>query len=79
MTPCHGEAACSIEMSVMMACRMQNNFSNAACAREEQSIFRCTAQAEAKRKADLEQKRKGEGCHLLPKKASKLLKRCCDG
>ncbi|XP_039623989.1 coiled-coil-helix-coiled-coil-helix domain-containing protein 1 [Polypterus senegalus] len=73
--PRRGEVECITEMSVMMACWKQNNFSNAVCASEVQSFLQCTAQAEAKRKADLEQQRKEQGGRLLPKQANKLLKK----
>ncbi|XP_010141380.1 PREDICTED: coiled-coil-helix-coiled-coil-helix domain-containing protein 1, partial [Buceros rhinoceros silvestris] len=41
-----GEATCITEMSVMMACWKQNDFSDAACAEEIRMFYDCVAKAE---------------------------------
>ncbi|NXA39892.1 CHCH1 protein, partial [Eudromia elegans] len=41
-----GEATCITEMSVMMACWKQNDFSSSACAEEIRAFHDCVAKAE---------------------------------
>ncbi|NXK48491.1 CHCH1 protein, partial [Chauna torquata] len=41
-----GEATCITEMSVMMACWKQNDFSDTACAEEIRTFYDCVARAE---------------------------------
>ncbi|NWV02491.1 CHCH1 protein, partial [Ptilonorhynchus violaceus] len=40
------EATCITEMSVMMACWKQNDFSDTACAEEIRMFYDCVAKAE---------------------------------
>ncbi|XP_038638992.1 coiled-coil-helix-coiled-coil-helix domain-containing protein 1 [Scyliorhinus canicula] len=68
-----GEATCITEMSVMMACWKQNEFSESACAQEIQAFYTCTAKAEAERKARSDSV--GQTSTLTPKQATKLLQR----
>ncbi|XP_078055508.1 small ribosomal subunit protein mS37 [Mustelus asterias] len=70
-----GEATCITEMSVMMACWKQNEFSEAACAQEIQAFYTCTAKAEAERKARARLDSVGQTNTLTPKQATKLLQR----
>ncbi|KAK1166562.1 coiled-coil-helix-coiled-coil-helix domain-containing protein 1-like [Huso huso] len=70
-----GEASCLTEMSVMMACWKQSEFNHAACAQEVQAFQRCTALAQAERKARMGQESSGQGGRLHPKQANTLLKR----
>ncbi|XP_029464833.1 coiled-coil-helix-coiled-coil-helix domain-containing protein 1 [Rhinatrema bivittatum] len=65
-----GEATCLTEMSLMMACWKQNNFSDAACVKEIQSFFDCNAKAQAEHRAT----RLSESGRLPPKQVNKLLK-----
>ncbi|RXM29797.1 Neurotrypsin [Acipenser ruthenus] len=70
-----GEASCLTEMSVMMACWKQSEFNHAACTQEVQAFQRCTALAQAERKARMGQESSGQGGRLHPKQANTLLKR----
>ncbi|NXK91727.1 CHCH1 protein, partial [Formicarius rufipectus] len=45
-----GEATCITEMSVMMACWKQNDFSDTACAEEIRMFYDCVAKAEKERR-----------------------------
>ncbi|XP_006630947.1 small ribosomal subunit protein mS37 [Lepisosteus oculatus] len=70
-----GEASCITEMSLLMACWKESNFSDAACSKEVQTFYQCTAQAQAERKAAQGQHSMGQGGRLPPKLANTLLKR----
>ncbi|XP_043914568.1 coiled-coil-helix-coiled-coil-helix domain-containing protein 1-like [Protopterus annectens] len=71
-----GEASCITEMSVMMACWKQNDFSDAACAKEIAAFFTCTANAESERKARENQDGvAGQTGKLPAKQVNKLLQR----
>ncbi|XP_067876409.1 coiled-coil-helix-coiled-coil-helix domain-containing protein 1 [Heterodontus francisci] len=70
-----GEATCITEMSVMMACWKQNEFSERACAKEIQAFYACTAKAEAERKARASLDSVGQTGTLTPRQAMKLLQR----
>uniref|UniRef100_UPI00398F30A6 small ribosomal subunit protein mS37 n=1 Tax=Pristiophorus japonicus TaxID=55135 RepID=UPI00398F30A6 len=70
-----GEATCITEMSVMMACWKQNDFSESACAKQIQAFYTCTAKAEAERKAKASSDSMEQTGRLAPKQALKLLQR----
>ncbi|XP_067828452.1 coiled-coil-helix-coiled-coil-helix domain-containing protein 1 [Heptranchias perlo] len=70
-----GEATCITEMSVMMACWKQNEFSERACAKEIQAFYACTAKAEAERKAKASLGSVEQTGTLTPRQALKLLQR----
>ncbi|XP_041032318.1 coiled-coil-helix-coiled-coil-helix domain-containing protein 1 [Carcharodon carcharias] len=70
-----GEATCITEMSVMMACWKQNEFSERPCTKEIQAFYTCTAKAEAERKARANLDKVGQTGTLTPKQATKLLQR----
>ncbi|CAI5774228.1 Uncharacterized protein PODLI_1B004192 [Podarcis lilfordi] len=70
-----GEATCITEMSLMMACWKQNEFSDVTCAQEIQTFFNCAAKAEAERKQNLRQESLGQSGKLGSKQINKLLKR----
>ncbi|XP_072439006.1 small ribosomal subunit protein mS37 [Chiloscyllium punctatum] len=69
------KAMCITEMSVMMACWKQNEFSERACAKEIQAFYACTAKAEAERKARESLESVGQTNTLTPQQATKLLQR----
>ncbi|XP_060710063.1 coiled-coil-helix-coiled-coil-helix domain-containing protein 1 [Hemiscyllium ocellatum] len=70
-----GEATCITEMSVMLACWKQNEFSERACAKEIQAFYACTAKAEAERRARASLLSVGQTNTLTPQQATKLLQR----
>nr|XP_008112460.1 PREDICTED: coiled-coil-helix-coiled-coil-helix domain-containing protein 1 [Anolis carolinensis] len=70
-----GEATCITEMSLMMACWKQNEFSDTACAQEIQMFYDCAAKAEAERKEKIRQESIGLTGNLTPKQVNKLLSR----
>ncbi|XP_061490759.1 small ribosomal subunit protein mS37 [Rhineura floridana] len=70
-----GEASCITEMSLMMACWKQNEFSDTTCAQEIQTFFDCSAKAEAERKERIRQQLLGQSENLDSKQVNKLLKR----
>ncbi|XP_067995929.1 small ribosomal subunit protein mS37 [Melanerpes formicivorus] len=69
-----GEATCITEMSVMMACWKQNDFSDTACAKEIQMFYDCVAKAEKERKNQNEDTLLPRGS-LPSSKVNKLLRR----
>ncbi|XP_051897322.1 coiled-coil-helix-coiled-coil-helix domain-containing protein 1 [Pristis pectinata] len=69
------EATCITEMSVMMACWKQNDFSEVACAKEIQAFCDCAAKAEAERRAKANVDGVTQTGFLTPKQATKLLQR----
>ncbi|NP_001279842.1 coiled-coil-helix-coiled-coil-helix domain-containing protein 1 [Callorhinchus milii] len=70
-----GEATCITEMSVMMACWKENNFSEVVCAKEIQNFYGCAAKAEAQRKAKAREDNLEQAGTLSPKQATILLQR----
>ncbi|KAM9344540.1 small ribosomal subunit protein mS37 [Symphorus nematophorus] len=69
-----GEATCVTEMSILMACWKQNNFTDALCSNEMKSFYTCVEKAQAAMKNKSEQSSM-EGGRLHPKQATTLLKR----
>ncbi|KAL4641170.1 coiled-coil-helix-coiled-coil-helix domain-containing protein 1 [Arapaima gigas] len=69
-----GEATCITEMSLLMACWKENEFSDAVCSSEIQAFFKCTEKAEAARKAQ-KGTAVGQKGILYPKEANSLLRR----
>uniref|UniRef100_F6R9J6 Coiled-coil-helix-coiled-coil-helix domain containing 1 n=1 Tax=Monodelphis domestica TaxID=13616 RepID=F6R9J6_MONDO len=69
-----GEATCITEMSLMMACWKQNEFSDDLC-KEIKDFFACASKAEAERKQKAKQEYLGSTGNLTPKQANKLLSR----
>ncbi|KAM9068813.1 coiled-coil-helix-coiled-coil-helix domain-containing protein 1 [Sarcophilus harrisii] len=70
-----GEATCILEMSLMMACWKQNEFSDTICAKEIKDFFDCASKAEAERKQKAKQDLLGPSGNLSPKQTNKLLGR----
>uniref|UniRef100_A0A6I8NXD1 CHCH domain-containing protein n=2 Tax=Ornithorhynchus anatinus TaxID=9258 RepID=A0A6I8NXD1_ORNAN len=70
-----GEATCITEMSLMMACWRQNEFSDSVCAKEIQGFHDCAAKAEVERKLKAKQDSQGSSGGLSPKQVNKLLQR----
>ncbi|XP_060625158.1 small ribosomal subunit protein mS37 [Anolis sagrei] len=70
-----GEATCITEMSLMMACWKQNEFSDIACAREIQTFYDCAAKAEAERKEKIRQESLGLSGNLTSQQVNKILRR----
>nr|XP_032624596.1 coiled-coil-helix-coiled-coil-helix domain-containing protein 1 [Chelonoidis abingdonii] len=70
-----GEATCTTEMSLLMACWKQNEFNDAACAKEIQTFYDCVAKADVERKERLKQESLGQMGTLSPKTVNKLLRR----
>ncbi|EMP27128.1 coiled-coil-helix-coiled-coil-helix domain-containing protein 1 [Chelonia mydas] len=70
-----GEAMCTTEMSLPMACWKQNEFSDAACAKEIQTFYDCVAKTDAEHKERLKQESLGQMGNLSPKTVNKLLRR----
>ncbi|XP_074881881.1 small ribosomal subunit protein mS37 [Buteo buteo] len=69
-----GEATCITEMSVMMACWKQNDFSDTACAEEIRMFYDCVAKAEKERKDQSAETLSPRGS-LTSSKVNKLLRR----
>ncbi|XP_018621699.1 small ribosomal subunit protein mS37 [Scleropages formosus] len=69
-----GEATCITEMSLLMACWKENDFSDAACSSEVRAFFKCAEKAEAARKAE-KGTTVGQKGILHPKQANSLLRR----
>ncbi|KAJ8359477.1 hypothetical protein SKAU_G00160020 [Synaphobranchus kaupii] len=69
-----GEATCITEMSVLMVCWKQNEFSDAACSKEIQSFYKCAEKAQAARLKSSKDAF-GQDGRLHPKQANILLKR----
>uniref|UniRef100_A0A8C4J5E7 Coiled-coil-helix-coiled-coil-helix domain containing 1 n=1 Tax=Dromaius novaehollandiae TaxID=8790 RepID=A0A8C4J5E7_DRONO len=69
------EATCITEMSVMMACWKQNDFSNAACAEEIRTFYDCVAKAEKERREKAEDETLEPRGKLTSSKVNKLLRR----
>ncbi|XP_074088956.1 small ribosomal subunit protein mS37 [Macrotis lagotis] len=70
-----GEATCITEMSLMMACWKQNEFSDTICAKEIKDFFACSSKAEAERKQKAKQELLGSSGKLTPKQTNILLRR----
>ncbi|CAM2117236.1 small ribosomal subunit protein mS37 [Caretta caretta] len=70
-----GEATCITEMSLLMACWKQNEFSDAACAKEIQTFYDCVAKTDVEHKKRLKQEALGQMGNLSPKTVNKLLRR----
>ncbi|XP_020861689.1 small ribosomal subunit protein mS37 [Phascolarctos cinereus] len=70
-----GEATCISEMSLMMACWKQNEFSDTICSKEIEDFFDCASKAEAERKQKAKQELLGSSGNLTPKQTNKLLGR----
>ncbi|XP_043837578.1 coiled-coil-helix-coiled-coil-helix domain-containing protein 1 [Dromiciops gliroides] len=70
-----GEATCVTEMSLMMACWKQNEFSDTVCAKEIKDFFDCASKAEAERKQKAKHELLGPSGNLTPKQTNKLLGR----
>ncbi|KPP59527.1 coiled-coil-helix-coiled-coil-helix domain-containing protein 1-like [Scleropages formosus] len=68
------EATCITEMSLLMACWKENDFSDAACSSEVRAFFKCAEKAEAARKAE-KGTTVGQKGILHPKQANSLLRR----
>uniref|UniRef100_A0A8C4W3H1 Coiled-coil-helix-coiled-coil-helix domain containing 1 n=1 Tax=Gopherus evgoodei TaxID=1825980 RepID=A0A8C4W3H1_9SAUR len=60
-------------MSLLMACWKQNEFNDAACAKEIQTFYDCVAKTD--RKERLKQESLGQMGNLSPKTVNKLLRR----
>nr|XP_020861688.1 alpha-(1,3)-fucosyltransferase 11-like isoform X1 [Phascolarctos cinereus] len=71
----HNEATCISEMSLMMACWKQNEFSDTICSKEIEDFFDCASKAEAERKQKAKQELLGSSGNLTPKQTNKLLGR----
>lgn len=72
--PEKGEATCITEMSVLLACWKQKDFNNTLCSSEISAFYKCIETAQAERE-NAKQQALGQGGRLLPKQATKLLKR----
>ncbi|KAH1167478.1 coiled-coil-helix-coiled-coil-helix domain-containing protein 1 [Mauremys mutica] len=70
-----GEATCTTEMSLLMACWKQNAFNDAACAKEIQTFYDCVAKTDVEHKERLKQESLGQMGNLSPKTVNKLLRR----
>uniref|UniRef100_A0A8D0B2R7 CHCH domain-containing protein n=1 Tax=Salvator merianae TaxID=96440 RepID=A0A8D0B2R7_SALMN len=70
-----GEATCITEMTLMMACWKQNEFSDSACSKEVQTFLDCVAKAEEEHKRQSLQESMGQSKTLDSKQINKLLKR----
>ncbi|XP_060092307.1 small ribosomal subunit protein mS37 [Heteronotia binoei] len=70
-----GEATCITEMSLMMACWKQNEFSDVTCSREIQAFLDCASKAEGERKAKLLQESLDRSGTLGAKQINRLLHR----
>ncbi|XP_061856825.1 small ribosomal subunit protein mS37 [Colius striatus] len=70
-----GEATCVTEMSVMMACWKQNDFSDTACAKEIRLFYDCVAKAERERKDQQGEHALSPRGNLTSAQVNKLLRR----
>ncbi|XP_062436185.1 small ribosomal subunit protein mS37 [Rhea pennata] len=70
-----GEATCITEMSVMMACWKQNDFSNSACAEEIRTFYDCVAKAEKERREKTKEDILEPRGNLTSSKVNRLLRR----
>ncbi|XP_075790748.1 small ribosomal subunit protein mS37 [Pelodiscus sinensis] len=70
-----GEASCTTEMSLLMACWKQNEFNDAACAKEIQTFCDCVAKADAEHKERRKQESLDQTGNFSSKTVNKLLKR----
>ncbi|XP_067421543.1 small ribosomal subunit protein mS37-like [Emydura macquarii macquarii] len=66
---------CMSELTLMTACWKQNEFNDAACAKEIQTFYDCVAKADAERKERLKEESLARMGNLSPKPVNKLLKR----
>ncbi|XP_043859177.1 coiled-coil-helix-coiled-coil-helix domain-containing protein 1-like [Dromiciops gliroides] len=70
-----GEATRVTEMSLMMACWKQNEFSDTVCAKEIKDFFDCASKAKAEWKQKAKHELLGLSGNLTPKQTNKLLGR----
>ncbi|XP_060780807.1 coiled-coil-helix-coiled-coil-helix domain-containing protein 1 [Neoarius graeffei] len=73
--PKKGEASCVTEMALVMACWKQNDFNTKLCSNEIDVFYRCIQKAQAEARNQMKQQTLSQGGRLLPKQATKLLKR----
>lgn len=72
--PKKGEATCTTEMSILMACWKSNNYVDGLCPAELSAFHSCVARAQANLKNKSSQTNI-QGGRLPPKQANTLLKR----
>ncbi|XP_062850837.1 coiled-coil-helix-coiled-coil-helix domain-containing protein 1 [Trichomycterus rosablanca] len=70
-----GEASCVTEMALLMACWKQSDFNTALCSNEVTVFYRCIEKAQAEARERAKQQTLVQGGRLVPKQATKLLKR----
>ncbi|TSK22609.1 Coiled-coil-helix-coiled-coil-helix domain-containing protein 1 [Bagarius yarrelli] len=70
-----GEASCVTEMALMMACWKQNDFNTKLCSNELTVFYRCIKKAQEQAREWAKQQTISQEGRLLPKQATKLLKR----
>uniref|UniRef100_A0A6J0TIF8 Small ribosomal subunit protein mS37 n=1 Tax=Pogona vitticeps TaxID=103695 RepID=A0A6J0TIF8_9SAUR len=68
------EPECLTEMSLMMACWKQNEFSDIACAEEIQTFLRCSSESEARRKEKMKREAMGQTGHFNLQEVNQILK-----
>ncbi|KAK3554173.1 hypothetical protein QTP70_019106 [Hemibagrus guttatus] len=73
--PKKGEASCVTEMALVMACWKQNDFNTKLCSNELTVFYKCIEKAQAEARDRAKQQSLSQGGRLLPKQATKLLKR----
>ncbi|XP_053476118.1 coiled-coil-helix-coiled-coil-helix domain-containing protein 1 [Ictalurus furcatus] len=73
--PKKGEASCVTEMALVMACWKQNDFNTKLCSNELTVFYRCIEKAQAEARERTKPQTLSQGGRLLPKQATKLLKR----